>query len=404
MNRVPLPSNLGSDPSGTVEYYFDETSGNSGGTDSGWQTSPTYPDTGLQPETQYTYLIRMRDAAGNTGNDSPPASATTDSSTSGFLIQVDFENKNAMPVVGGTWNEIGAPSGTQVLKDAAGTSTGISIDSWINFGAGSKDEATDHDFSTTEWGESAQDSFEGTSISNTASLTLSGFSATDMVDIRLIAIENNRRDIDFQVNGAFGDGSSPFNGDDYNSRNAWDRGYVATWTGLTGTNSYTLSATPLNAREPVISAMQFTITPAAPPNQDTDGDGLPDSLEISIGTDPNKPDSDGDGLNDLAAYALQGVLPSLGNSPSGMVFNIPITQTSNILYSVEFSTSLTASWYRVAFKQPEGAWQKDVTDDDTPLYGSIDQITVNTNAAGVDVIDAESRPQGFYRPQFIYTP
>lgn len=32
--------------------------------------------------------------------------------------------------------------------------------------------------------------------------------------------------------------------------------------------------------------------------EDTDGDGLPDKLEISIGTDPNNPDSDGDGYND----------------------------------------------------------------------------------------------------------
>lgn len=33
---------------------------------------------------------------------------------------------------------------------------------------------------------------------------------------------------------------------------------------------------------------------------DTDGDGLPDRLEIALGTDPNKADTDGDGYNDKA--------------------------------------------------------------------------------------------------------
>lgn len=37
---------------------------------------------------------------------------------------------------------------------------------------------------------------------------------------------------------------------------------------------------------------------------DSDGDGLPDSQEIAIGTDPNDPDSDDDGLNDGDEVAL----------------------------------------------------------------------------------------------------
>ncbi len=31
---------------------------------------------------------------------------------------------------------------------------------------------------------------------------------------------------------------------------------------------------------------------------DTDGDGLPDTFEIELGTDPNNPDTDGDGFDD----------------------------------------------------------------------------------------------------------
>ncbi len=43
-----------------------------------------------------------------------------------------------------------------------------------------------------------------------------------------------------------------------------------------------------------------TTAPAAAVDADTDGDGIPDSAEALLGTDPNNADSDGDGQNDLA--------------------------------------------------------------------------------------------------------
>lgn len=46
-----------------VEYYFECTAGD--GHDSGWQDSPVYTDTGLQPLTQYTYQVKARDASIN---------------------------------------------------------------------------------------------------------------------------------------------------------------------------------------------------------------------------------------------------------------------------------------------------------------------------------------------------
>jgi hypothetical protein len=52
------------DPSG-VEYYFEETSGNPGGGDSGWQDSPIYEDTGLDPDTTYMYRVMARDKSIN---------------------------------------------------------------------------------------------------------------------------------------------------------------------------------------------------------------------------------------------------------------------------------------------------------------------------------------------------
>jgi hypothetical protein len=61
---ISMTAATASDPAG-VEYFFDEISGNPGGSDSGWQDSPTYDDTGLSHDTQYTYLVMARDKSPN---------------------------------------------------------------------------------------------------------------------------------------------------------------------------------------------------------------------------------------------------------------------------------------------------------------------------------------------------
>jgi hypothetical protein len=61
---IRMVATTASDQSG-VEYYFEETSGNPGGSDSGWQDSETYTDTGLSPSTQYCYRVQARDKSDN---------------------------------------------------------------------------------------------------------------------------------------------------------------------------------------------------------------------------------------------------------------------------------------------------------------------------------------------------
>ncbi|HUW18781.1 MAG TPA: Calx-beta domain-containing protein [Sedimentisphaerales bacterium] len=88
-SEITMTATTGSDVSPPIYYYFDETSGNPGGSDSGWTTNPVYNDTGLQPSTQYTYTVQMRDSLLNTGTASAPANATTDSQPAPASILAD---------------------------------------------------------------------------------------------------------------------------------------------------------------------------------------------------------------------------------------------------------------------------------------------------------------------------
>ena len=63
---IDMVATMATDPEGSsVSYYFDETSGNSGGSDSGWQPSRAYTDCGLSPNTEYRYQVKARDNCGN---------------------------------------------------------------------------------------------------------------------------------------------------------------------------------------------------------------------------------------------------------------------------------------------------------------------------------------------------
>jgi hypothetical protein len=62
-----------------VSYYFNFVSGGAGGNDSAWQSGTSYTDTGLTPNTGYTYRVKARDSASppNETSYSSNATATT---------------------------------------------------------------------------------------------------------------------------------------------------------------------------------------------------------------------------------------------------------------------------------------------------------------------------------------
>jgi hypothetical protein len=61
-SQITMTATEATDPSG-VEYYFDCMS--EGCNDSGWQASVVYTDTGLAPNTAYTYVVRAKDLSAN---------------------------------------------------------------------------------------------------------------------------------------------------------------------------------------------------------------------------------------------------------------------------------------------------------------------------------------------------
>jgi len=115
-SSIAMVATTATDISG-VEYYFDETSGNPGGSDSAWQSSTSYTDTGLNPSTQYTYKVKARDKSSNLNETtlSTAASATT--------TAVDTTPPTPNPM---TWATVPYATGSSSIAMVATTATDIS--------------------------------------------------------------------------------------------------------------------------------------------------------------------------------------------------------------------------------------------------------------------------------------
>ena len=140
-SAISMTATTGSDATGPVQYYFDETTGNSGADDSGWVTDPAYTDSDLDADTTYTYTVQMRDSVSptpNVGTASSPANATTDAGCTPTDMHVSSIVCTTVAVGGG--NKIGRATVT-ILDDCGnplqnadvdGTFTGDFDESVIN--------------------------------------------------------------------------------------------------------------------------------------------------------------------------------------------------------------------------------------------------------------------------------
>jgi Tol biopolymer transport system component len=90
-------------------------------------------------------------------------------------------------------------------------------------------------------------------------------------------------------------------------------------TGLIGHTYVRTSASGL--RTSLANTMAF----GASREPDSDGDGLPDDVELAIGSSPQRADTDGDGLDDFAAIE-QGINPLAGQAlPTGVIAALPLS-------------------------------------------------------------------------------
>ena len=71
--QITMTATKVSSPSGKVEYKFDRTLPTTAS--SGWQSSPTWTQSGLTTGTSYTYTVTVRDGRGNISSPSAPAAA-----------------------------------------------------------------------------------------------------------------------------------------------------------------------------------------------------------------------------------------------------------------------------------------------------------------------------------------
>ncbi len=102
---VGMSAASASDPKG-VEYYFSNLTDPDH--DSGWQDSPDYIDSGLLPDTSYSYTVKARDksqARNETAESAPVVSASTDVYTGDDLFADSFDRDDSSSSDGGTLAE-----------------------------------------------------------------------------------------------------------------------------------------------------------------------------------------------------------------------------------------------------------------------------------------------------------
>ena len=141
------------------------------------------------------------------------------------------------------------------------------------------------------------------------------------------------------------------------------------WSAVPGgaVRALALGQIELTAPRPTNSARFFRVLSVVDPN-DTDADGLPNSVEVLLGTNPNRTDTDGDGFSD--GHEMVAGTDPLNPNSFPLQGNLPVATFTNTTSSAVEGTGATTVW--VTF--------------DRPFFGTL-RYTVNARSTAVAGVD-----------------
>jgi hypothetical protein len=326
-------------PSGT-EYYFEETSGNFGGSDSGWQPGNTYTNFGLLPNTSYRYRVTLRDVAAVEGAPSAAASVTTPAIqpfqnptlfVENFSAVADPSNRTS-PFPAETWYALNEAESSSVAISNGKLRTGWGYDAVTTLYRTAIDWNLSQAYRLRgDWFiENVLDVHQGIQVG------IGEFNATTGALIRRVK----------QV--TVGNLSNPVIGESGAIQLDLSVAEIAA-AGLIASSRMGIFIDHLGATTPnrndvyLVDNFRLELNSA---NADSDGDGIPDSEENLLGMDSLDPadgalDSDGDGFTNAQEYRM-------GTDPDdGAGFLRKVVESNGGQFSIRLAEAdvLAGRWY-----------------------------------------------------------
>ena len=147
------------------------------------------------------------------------------------LIKVDNNSAGVAPDT--TWNVIDPPATTATsVVDSSGTTDGVTVTyaGWNDSSSFGREGAYDGGVF-----DNAADDYFFINAGSSGTVTISGLLDSETYTIQLCnSSQDSGRVGDYVVNGSFGDGASPFNGDDHDATvDGFDNGTIMTYSGVT---------------------------------------------------------------------------------------------------------------------------------------------------------------------------
>lgn len=324
-----------SDPA-NAEYYFAELTGNYGGDDSGWQSDPAYTDDGLLPNTPYAYTVTVRDMLDQPGGTSVVEQVTSPANRpfrdhvildEDFSSEPDPENTTS-PFPVNTWY---CSSATSWSAEDQTVSVQTQSDETMRVGWG-YDEIVLQYYSDQTWGLSGNYEFSGDwSIANVLGSPLGlivGVGEYDPATGVLIQRikEMTVGELSSPTIGQTGSFALPVSSAELQAAGVSGSSRVGVFIHHDNGGGLYNQTSDKNDEYRVDNLVLLYVGD----DIDTDGDGIPDTAETTVGLDPEDAD---DGAGDLDMDGTSNAdefLIGTGMNDSNDVFKVSMSVNSTI--------------------------------------------------------------------------